>query len=168
MVMLCTALVIGTVYDRMTERGIEFFESEKQGITIARGVMAGLWALGQAILRMNLLVTFVMLAAGIAMARAAGEVGDGWTKMKPMAMAVGGVTVVLQLVAFALRCYILAHAFDDGANLSSVLYATADLEFALHCIWLLLSLLVLALAIRTKALSGAATHTKTVSSRSRI
>lgn len=128
--------------------------------------------------RALLLVTFAMLSEGIAMARMAGRAEAGWTKLRPVAVMTGLTTMVLALALFGLRCYYWAHLYDgqpiDDArdaspspkvarNLESIHHAMVRVDFSLHCLWLFISLVVLALATRTRALSRSAPHTKSVS-----
>ncbi|OAA52494.1 hypothetical protein BBO_00335 [Beauveria brongniartii RCEF 3172] len=65
---------------RFTDRGIEFFASQKTGLWQTRGFLDSIWQLCEAVLRVFLLVTFAMLGAGLAMARssssAAGTTGS--------------------------------------------------------------------------------------------
>ncbi|KAJ3492839.1 hypothetical protein NLG97_g5114 [Lecanicillium saksenae] len=181
MFVLCADLIIATVYSRFTDRGIEFFESEKKGLSQARGILDSVWWLGEAVVRVLLLATFAMLGAGIAMARSGGAAQPGWTKMPSLAWGAGGLTLVLAVALFGLRCYFWAHIYD--APKSESLYdrslrnhggggpidfnminrVTIDMDFTLHCIWLFLSLIVLALAVRTRQLCRSAPHTKTAS-----
>ncbi|KAM3552303.1 hypothetical protein MY1884_007271 [Beauveria asiatica] len=189
MFVLCAQLIIATVYSRFTDRGIEFFASQKKGLWQTRGFLDSIWQLCEAVLRVFLLVTFAMLGAGLAMARssssssAAGTTGSpapaGWTRTPGLAWRAGGLTLVLAVGLFGLRCYFWAHVYDDNkthsvtdreskshdgaVNLATIERATIDLDFALHCIWLVLSLLVLGLAVRTWSLSRAAPHTITAS-----
>lgn len=184
---LCAQLIIATVYSRFADRGIEFFASEKKGLWQTRGFLDSIWQLCEAVLRVFLLVTFAMLGAGLAMARssssAPGTIGGaapaGWTRTPGLAWGVGGLTLVLAVGLFGLRCYFWAHVYDENkahsvtarksrsqdgvVNLATIERATIDMDFALHCIWLVLSLLVLGLAVRTRSLSRAAPHTITAS-----
>ncbi|PMB67182.1 hypothetical protein BM221_006844 [Beauveria bassiana] len=172
---------------RFADRGIEFFASEKKGLWQTRGFLDSIWQLCEAVLRVFLLVTFAMLGAGLAMARssssssAAGTIGGaapaGWTRTPGLAWGAGGLTLVLAVGLFGLRCYFWAHVYDENkahsvtarksksqdgvVNLATIERATIDMDFALHCIWLVLSLLVLGLAVRTRSLSRAAPHTIT-------
>ncbi|KAJ6786092.1 hypothetical protein PWT90_05980 [Aphanocladium album] len=181
MFVLCAKLVIATVYSRFTDRGIEFFESEKIGLSQARGFLDSIWWLTEAVVRVLLLVTFTMLGAGIVMARSGGAAQPGWTKMPTLAWGAGGVTLVLAVALFGVRCYFWAHIYDDPnqellysrslrnhdsggkPDFDMINQTTIYMDFTLHCIWLFLSLLVLALAIRTRLLSRSAPHTKTAS-----
>ncbi|KAM3499196.1 hypothetical protein MY10362_007527 [Beauveria mimosiformis] len=181
MFVLCAQLIIATVYSRFTDRGIEFFASEKTGLWQTRGFLDSIWQLCEAVLRVFLLVTFAMLGAGLAMARSSSSAAApaGWTRTPGLAWGAGGLTLVLAVGLFGLRCYFWAHVYDDNkthsvtdresksqdgaVNLATIERATIDLDFALHCIWLVLSLLVLGLAVRTRSLSRAAPHTITAS-----
>ncbi|TQV97826.1 hypothetical protein V2A60_006451 [Cordyceps javanica] len=186
MFVLCGGLVISTVYSRFTDRHIEFFESEKTGLSQARGFLDGIWMLCEALFRVLLLVTFAMLGAGIAMARSsAGAAQAGWTRMPALAWAAGGLTLAPALGVFGLRCYFWAHVYDEkqqqqqqqslsgrtlrdqhsggAADLARVSRVAIDIDFALHCVWLVLSLGVLCLAVRTRALSQSAPQTRTAS-----
>ncbi|KAM3519960.1 hypothetical protein NHJ13051_007148 [Beauveria bassiana] len=172
---------------RFADRGIEFFASEKKGLWQTRGFLDSIWQLCEAVLRVFLLVTFAKLGAGLAMARSssssssAGTIGGaapaGWTRTPGLAWGAGGLTLVLAVGLFGLRCYFWAHVYDENkahsvtarksksqdgvVNLATIERATIDMDFALHCIWLVLSLLVLGLAVRTRSLSRAAPHTIT-------
>lgn len=180
MFVLCGDSLIATVYDRFVDRGIDFFASEQRGLTQARGFLDSIWWLCEAVVRALLLVTLAALGAGLAMARSSAGAGAaapaGWTKMPSLAGAAGGLTLLLAVALFGARCYFWAHYYDGqqqreglvqgrGSSLEALAKlnrVTVDMDFALNCIWLVLSLLVLGLAVRTRALSRSAPHTKTV------
>ncbi len=167
------------MYDRFVDRRIEFFASEERGLTQARGFLDSIWWLCEAVVRVLLLVTLAALGAGLAMARSVGGAAApaGWTRMPSLAGAVGGLTLLLAVSLFGVRCYFWAHYYDwqqerqglvqgraplGKVALGKLNRVTIDMDFALNCIWLALSLLVLGLAVRTRALSRSAPHTKTV------
>lgn len=185
MFVLCGGLIIATVYSRFTDRHIEFFESEQKGLTQARGFLDSIWMLFEAGVRVLLLVTLTQLGAGLAAARSAGgNAQPGGTTQLSMAWGAGGLTFIVALGVFGLRCYYWAHIFDKdqvnlvsarglgwswtpwtggGVDLERMNQVTIDIDFALHCIWLVLALLALGLAVRTRALSRSAAHTRTAS-----
>ncbi|KAJ4150537.1 hypothetical protein LMH87_011283 [Akanthomyces muscarius] len=177
---LCGDSLIATVYDRFVDRRIEFFASEERGLTQARGFLDSIWWLCEAVVRVLLLVTLAALGAGLAMARSVGGAAApaGWTRMPSLAGAAGGLTLLLAVSLFGVRCYFWAHYYDwqqerqglvqgraplGKVALGKLNRVTIDMDFALNCIWLALSLLVLGLAVRTRALSRSAPHTKTAS-----
>ncbi len=111
MFVLCGKSVIATVYNRFTDRHIDFFASEKRGLFQARGFLDNIWWLCEAVVRVLLLVTFAMLGAGLAMARSTAAGADaglaapaGWTKMPAVAGGAGILTLLLALPLFGLRC----------------------------------------------------------------
>ena len=167
------------MYDRFIDRRIEFFASEERGLTQARGFLDSIWWLCEAVVRVLLLVTFAALGAGLAMARSTGGAAappSGWTRMPSLAGAAGGLTLLLAVALFGVRCYFWAHYYDGQQEKQGLVQGRAlgtvalgklnrvaiDMDFALNCTWLALSLLVLGLAVRTRALSRSAPHTKTV------
>ncbi|ATY64584.1 hypothetical protein A9K55_004294 [Cordyceps militaris] len=168
---------------RFTDRHIEFFESEQKGLTQARGFLDSIWMLFEAGVRVLLLVTLTQLGAGLAAARSAGgNAQPGGTTQLSMAWGAGGLTFIVALGVFGLRCYYWAHIFDKdqvnlvsarglgwswtpwtggGVDLERMNQVTIDIDFALHCTWLVLALLALGQAVRTRALSRSAAHTRT-------